>query len=86
MTSTFKPNISPNLLQIIQKHPIGKGTRELTGFGLEKILTHCFLEVPDKSLSGVGWIVTWASDDLDLKPEHVYIIQVLLREPLLREW
>ena len=35
--------------------------------------------MPDESLSGVGWIVTWASDDLNIKPEHVHIIQVLLK-------
>ena len=79
MTSTFKATISPSLLQIIQKHPIGKGVSELTGFNLEKILMYCSLEVPDESLSGVGWIVTWASNDLDIKSEHVYIIQVLLK-------
>lgn len=79
MTSTFKATISPSLLQIIQKHPIGKRISELTGLGVEKILKYCFLEVPDESLSGVGWIVTWASNDLDIKSEHVYIIQVLLK-------
>ncbi len=79
MTSTFTATTSPRLLQTIQKHPIGKGVRELTGFGLENILNHCSLEVPDESLSGVGWIVIWASEDLDIKPEHVYIIQVLLK-------
>jgi len=51
----------------------------LTGFDLEKIFRHCFLEVPDESLSGVSWIVTWASDDLNIQPEHVYTIQVLLK-------
>jgi len=79
MSSAFKAIINPRLLQFVQKHPIGKGISELTGFGLEKILTHCFLEVPDESLSGVGWIVTWASDDLYIKPQHVHIIQVLLK-------
>ncbi|MFI0435093.1 MAG: hypothetical protein ACH350_05130 [Parachlamydiaceae bacterium] len=79
MTSTFKATISPSLLQIIQKHPIGKGISELTGLGVEKILMHCFLEVPDESLLGVGWIVTWASDDLNINPEHVYIVQMLLK-------
>ena len=79
MSSTFKAIITPRLLQFVQKHPIGKGISELTGFDLGKMLRHCFLEVPDESLSGVGWIVTWASDDLDIKPEHVYIIQVLLK-------
>jgi hypothetical protein len=79
MTSTFKATISPSLLQIIQKHPIGKGISELTGLGLEKILKYCFLEVPDEFLSGVGWIVTWTSDDLNINPEHVYVVQVLLK-------
>ena len=79
MTSTFKATISPSLLQIIQKHPIGKGVSELTGLGVEKILKYCFLEVTDESLSGVGWIVTWTSDDLNINPEHVYVVQVLLK-------
>ena len=79
MTSTFKATITPRLLQFIQKHPIGKTIAELTGFDLENILRHCPLEIPDESLSGVSWIVTWVSDDLKIQPEHVYIIQVLLK-------
>ena len=42
-------------------------------------MRHCSLEVPDESLSGVSWIVTWVSDDLKIQAEHVYIIQVLLK-------
>ncbi len=79
MTSTFKATISPSLLQIIQKHPIGKAISELTGLEVEKILKYCFLEVPEESISGVGWIVTWTSDDLNINPEHVYVVQVLLK-------
>jgi hypothetical protein len=79
MTSTFKATITPRLLRLVQKHPIGKAVARLTGFGLEKIFLHCSLEIPDESLPGVGWIVTWASDDLNIQPEHVYTIQVLLK-------
>ncbi|MBY0529604.1 MAG: hypothetical protein K2P51_05375 [Rhabdochlamydiaceae bacterium] len=79
MTSTFKAMIAPRLLRLVQKHPIGKTVAGLTGFGLEKIFMHCSLEIPDESLPGVSWIVTWASDDLNIQPEHVYTIQVLLK-------
>ena len=79
MTSTFKAAITPSLLQIIQKHPVGKGIVELTGFELESILTYCSLEVPDESLLGAGWIVMWAADELDIKPENFHSIQVLLK-------
>jgi len=79
MTCTFKVTITPNLLQIIQKHPIGKGIAELTGFDIESILAHCSLEVPDESLLGAGWIVMWAADDLAIQPENFHSIQVLLK-------
>lgn len=79
MTSTFKAIITPSLLKLIQKHPMGKGISELTDFDLEKILLYCSLEVPEEALLGTGWVVTWNCDVLHVRPEHVHIIQVLLK-------
>ncbi|CCB87732.1 unknown protein [Parachlamydia acanthamoebae UV-7] len=79
MTITFKAITTPGLLKVVQKHPIGKGINELTGFDLGKIFAYCSLEVPEESQSGVAWIVTWSRNDVDIKPEHVHIIQVLLK-------
>jgi hypothetical protein len=79
MTCTFKVTITPSLLQIIQKHPIGKGIAELTGFDIESILAHCSLDVPDESLLGAGWVVMWTADDLDIQAENFHSIQVLLK-------
>ncbi len=79
MSSTFKAIIAPRLLQFLQKHPIGKGISELTGFTIEKILTHCSLEVPDESQPGVGWVVTRTANDLNIRPEHADVVQVLLK-------
>lgn len=79
MTSTFKAIITPSLLKLVQKHPIGKGISELIVFDLEKTLLNCSLEVPEEALLGVGWIVTWNCDVLNVKPEHLHIIQVLLK-------
>ena len=59
MTSTFKATMTPSLLKLVQKHPIGKMISELIGFDLQKILLHCSLEVPEEALLGTGWIVTW---------------------------
>lgn len=79
MTSTFKATITPSLLKLVQKHPIGKGISELIGFNLEKILILCSLEVPEEALLGTGWIVTWDCDVLNVKSEHFHIIQLLLK-------
>ncbi len=79
MTSTSKASITPSLLKLVQKHPIGKGISELIRVDLEKILLHCSLEVPEEALLCTGWIVTWNRDVLNVKPEHVHIIQALLK-------
>lgn len=79
MTCTFKTTITPSLLKLVRKHSIGKGISELIGFDLEKILQHCSLEVPEEALLGAGWIVSWNCDVLNVKPQHVHIIQVLLK-------
>ena len=75
MTNTFKATITPSLLKLVQKHPIGKGISELSDFDLRKILLYCSLEVPEEALLGTGWIVTWNCNVLNVKPEHVHIIQ-----------
>jgi len=79
MTSTFKATITPSLLKLVQKHPIGKRISELTDFDLEKVLLCCSLEVPEEVLPGSSWIVTRNCDVLNVKPEHVHIVQVLLK-------
>src|ERR1700733_1051107 len=79
MTSTFKATITPSLLKLVQKHPIGKWISELTNFDLEKILRYCSLEVPEEALSGAGWIITWNCDVLNVKSEHLHMIQVLFK-------
>lgn len=79
MTSTFKAILTPSLLKLVEKHPIGKRISELIVFDLEKTLLNCSLEVPEEALLGVGWIVTWNCDVLNIKPEHVHTIQVLLK-------
>lgn len=77
MTSLFKAE--SNLIQIIRNHPIGQAVCDLTDLDLEKIFVYCSLEIPDEFQPGVGWLVTWSPNELDIDPAHLHIVQVLLK-------
>jgi len=64
MTSFFKAE--RNLIQIVQSHSIGKAVCESTNLDLGKIFEHCSLEIPDEAQPGVGWLVTWSPNELDI--------------------
>lgn len=77
MTILFKAE--RNLIRIVQDHSIGKAVCESTNLDLEKIFEHCSLEIPDEAQPGVGWLVTWSPNELDIDPAHLHIVQVLLK-------
>jgi hypothetical protein len=77
MTILFKAE--RNLVRIVQNHSIGKAVCESTNLDLGKIFEHCSLEIPDEALPGVGWLVTWSPNELDIDPAHLHVVQVLLK-------
>jgi hypothetical protein len=79
MTQTFKALTIPDHLEFIEKHPIGKGVYELTGLSIDKILGECTLEIPKEYSPGVGWLVSWPYEKLNIHSSHIHAIQILLK-------
>jgi hypothetical protein len=76
--TAFKVTI-PDHLEFIEKHPIGKGVHELTGLSIDKILGECTLEIPEEYSPGMGWLVSWPSEKLNIHSSHIHAIQILLK-------
>lgn len=83
MSKTFKPIITPELLNTIRSSRIGKNIETKTDLTVEDIIKNCCLEVPDEYIPGFYWSISWAPGVFTIKSEYLHQAQMLLKQAWL---
>ena len=77
MNNTFKAAASEELLKMIEDSPVGQEVSLRTGLTVYEILKHVELNIPSSLDS--QWSVNWAVSSIDVTPEQVDFLLILLK-------